>query len=770
MDTFDKPENMSAENTGPENSVQENSGPEITRRGLLMGTGALVVSFSAANALAQTPAPAPAAPAPAKPPALPGSLDTDRYLDSWIRIDAQSKITVFTGKAELGQGIRTPLMQVAAEELFVDPKDIELITADTGRTPDEGFTAGSQSMQNSGTAIRNAAAQVRDLLIAQAATQWNIPADQLKVEKKRVIAPDGRSMGYGEVVVGQFLHVEAQPKSKLKSPDQFSVIGRDVQRVDIPGKVTGGVAYIQDLKMDGMVHARVVRPPSYSATLKNLDDTAIRKMPGVIDVVRDGNFLAVVTEKEYQAVKAMRALQAAAQWDEPAKLLDNADLSAELIKLETEVGTVAEAGMPAFPNGPTYEATFSRPYIMHGSIGPSCGIAVAKADGSVDVWSHTQGVFPDRDAIAQMLALPKPKVRVIHMEGSGCYGHNGADDAAADAALIATKIPGRPVRVQWMREQEHTWEPFGPGMVTKIKASVGADGMIDNWTYDLWSNSHGTRPGDAGSLLAGRHKSNPTPLKLPKININPNGNGDRNAIPLYAIPNQKILWHYVNQMPIRVSALRGLGAQPNVFSIESTMDELAMAAKTDPVEFRLKHMKDKRGYDVIKLAAEKFGWGKGTLPRDHGVGFGFARYKNHAAYLAIALELKVEPDTGRVRVIRCVSAIDSGQAVNPDGIRNQTEGGILQSLSWTLYEAVQFDKTRITSADWSSYPILRFASVPDTVEVHIIDRPGTPFLGTGEAAQGPTSAAIANAIRNATGKRITDLPLSRERVKAALSA
>ncbi|SMF70384.1 CO or xanthine dehydrogenase, Mo-binding subunit [Xaviernesmea oryzae] len=743
---------------------------EITRRGLLAGTGALVVSFSVANALAQQPAQPPAAPAPAKPPALPGSLNTDRFLDSWIRIDADGKITVFTGKVELGQGIRTPLIQVAAEELNVEPGDIELITADTARTPDEGFTAGSQSMQNSGTAIRNAAAQVRELLIGQAATRWNLPADQLKAEKKTIVSPDGRSIGYGELVAGEFLHVEAQPQSRLKTPDQFSVIGRDLQRVDIPGKVTGGVAYIQDLRLDGMVHARVVRPPSYSATLKNLDASTIEAMPGVISVVRDGNFLAVVAEKEYQAIKAMRALEQAAEWDEPANLPDQAILPAELVAMEGDIGTVAESGAPAFPNGPTFEATFTRPYIMHGSIGPSCGIAIMKPDGTMDVWSHTQGVFPDREAIAQMLGLPEDRVRVIHVEGSGCYGHNGADDAAADAALIAAKVPGRPIRVQWMREQEHMWEPYGPGMVTKIKASVGPDGKIDNWAYDLWSNSHGTRPGDAGSLLAGRTKGNATPLKLPKLSINPNGNGDRNADPLYAIPNRRILWHFLPDMPLRVSALRGLGAQPNVFSIESTMDELAIAAKTDPVEFRLKHLTDNRAADVVKLAAEKFGWGRNEVPRGHGVGFAFARYKNHAAYLAIALELEVEQETGRVRVIRAVSAIDSGQAVNPDGIRNQTEGGILQSISWTLYEAVTFDRTRITSTDWSSYPIMRFASVPDTVEVHIIDRPGTPFLGTGEAAQGPTSAAVANAVRNAIGKRLFDLPLTRERVKTAIGA
>ncbi|WP_425299045.1 molybdopterin cofactor-binding domain-containing protein [Rhizobium sullae] len=736
---------------------------EITRRGLLAGTGALVVSFSAIRALAQD------RPAAAhEKPKLPGSLDDDRYLDSWIRIDSDGKITVFTGKAELGQGIRTPLIQVAAEELEVEPGDITLVTADTGRTPDEGFTAGSQSMQNSGTAIRNAAAQVRELLIAGAARRFNVPPEQLKAEKKSVSAPDGRSVTYGELVTGQFLHLEAQPQSKLKPPDALSIIGRDVPRIDIPGKVTGAVAYVQDLRLEGMVHARVIRPPSYGAVLKDIDSTAAAAMAGIISVIRDGSFLAVVAEKEWQAVKAMRAIERAAHWDEPATLPDQTDLAAVLVALERDVGTVAESGIPSFPDGAIYEATFTRPYQMHGSIGPSCAVALLKAEGNLDIWSHTQGVFPDRTAIAQMLGLPEDTVRVIHMEGSGCYGHNGADDAAADAALIAMKIPGRPVRVQWMREQEHMWEPFGPGMVSKVRASLDANGRIDNWTYDLWSNTHSTRPGDAGALLAGRTKERPTPQKPPTLSINPNGSGDRNADPLYAIPNRRVLWHFIPDMPLRVSALRGLGAYANVFSIESTMDELAIAARADPVEFRLRHLEDDRASDVVKLAAEKFGWGRGEVPQGHGRGFAFARYKNHAAYLAVAMEAKVERETGRVQVLRAVAAIDSGQAVNPDGIRNQTEGGILQSISWTLYEAVTFDRTRITSTDWSSYPMLRFASVPESVEVHIIDRPGQPFLGTGEAAQGPACAAVANAIRNATGKRLVDLPLSRKRVKEAI--
>ena len=462
----------------------------------------------------------------------------------------------------------------------------------------------------------------------------------------------------------------------------------------------------------------------------------------------------------------MHALAEAAAWTESETLPDETDLANELISLERDVGIVAEEGVPAFM-GDSFEATFSRPYQVHGSIGPSCAVAVMNEADGLTVWSHTQGVFPDREAIAGMLGLPEDRVRVIHMEGSGCYGHNGADDAAADAALIASKMPGRPVRVQWMREQEHAWEPFGPAMLIKIRASVDVEGRIDHWTFDLWSNTHSTRPGGAGALLAARHKDNPATPKPARLSISPSGNGDRNANPLYVIPNKKVQWRFLPDMPLRVSALRALGAYANVFALESTIDELALKAGADPVEFRLKHLEDPRAQAVVKLAAERFGWASEMQP-DHGKGFGFARYKNLAAYLALALEVAIDRETGRTRVVRAVAAIDSGQAVNPDGIRNQTEGGILQAVSWTLYEAVTFDRTRITSVDWSSYPILRFASVPDSVEVHVIDHLGMPFLGTGEAAQGPTAAAVGNAIRNAIGKRLYDLPLTRQRVKAAI--
>ena len=726
----------------------------ITRRGLLAGSGALIVSFSlTGRVLAQD------------EKKLPGSLANEALLDSWIRIDAEGAITVCTGKAELGQGIKTALIQIAAEELEVAPAEITLVTADTGLTPNEGFTAGSQSMQNSGTAIRNAAAQVRALLTAEAAKRMNVATETLKPTDKKI-----GQFGYGALAAAIDLHVAAQPDSPLKSSADFKVMGHDFQRVDIPAKVTGGVAYVQDLRPGRMLHARVVRPPSPGAQLTSLDSTAIKTMPGVKAVVQDGNFLAVVTEGEFQAIQAMHALATAAQWKETPTLPAKRDIPTLLKSLEREVGTVAQDGSVVTPAGDkTFKARFTRPYMMHGSIGPSCAIAVMD-DDRLTVWSHTQGVYPDRKAIAEMLAMPTENVRVIHAEGSGCYGHNGADDAAADAAVIAHALPGQPIRVQWMREQEHANEPYGPAMLMEVEAALTADGTISTWNYDVWSNTHSTRPGGAGALLAARSLAKAFPPEPAEMEITPAGNGDRNADPLYTFANRRILWHFLPEMPVRVSALRSLGAYANVFALESFLDDLALEAKTDPVAFRLKHLDDARAKAVIQEAATHFGWDqrKKEPGQGQGHGFAFARYKNHAAYLALAVTVAVERETGHIRVLRAVAAIDSGEIVNPDGIRLQTEGGILQSMSWTLYEQVTFDETRITSIDWASYPILRFASVPEAVEVHIIPRPNEPFLGTGEAAQGPTAAAIRNAIRDATGVKLYDLPFTKERVRQAI--
>jgi len=742
------------------------NGPLILdRRRVLAGSGALIVSFALSKASAQDQAPAAAA-----APKPPGSLATAPYLDAWIRIDADGSITAFTGKAELGQGFKTAFQQIAAEELDIPFASLTVITADTRRTANEGYTSGSHSMQDSGTAIQNAAAQVRALLVAEAARRLDLQAESLRTENGAVIAPDGQRLSYGELVAHDMLHVEAQPVSKLKDPATYKVMGQPVPRVDIPAKVTGGAAYIQDMRLPGMVHARVVRPPSYGAQLTECDTAAVEKLPGVVKVISDGNFLAVVAKQQFQAIKAMVALSAAAKWKQTASLPKQDDLPRVLMGLPSQDKTIFQANNPEVTGQKTLEATYTRPYQAHGSIGPSCAVAQF-ADGTMTVWTHTQGVYPDRAGIAEMLRVPPASVRCIHVEGSGCYGHNGADDAAADAALIARELPGVPVRVQWMREQEHAWEPFGPAMVTKLKASLDGNGAIADWNFEVWSNTHSMRPGGAGSMLAAQHMANPFAVPAPKPIPLPEGGGDRNAIPIYKFPNAKVVHHFIPDMPVRISAMRALGAYHNVFSIESFVDELALAAGADPVEFRLKHLDDARGRDVIEKAAQGFGWQKGQkAPPNRGYGFAFARYKNLAAWCAVACEVEVVSETGRPRLVRAVAAVDAGQVVNPDGLINQIEGAILQSMSWTLYEAVTFDDTAITSIDWQTYPILRFDAVPDSVTVHLINRPGQPFLGSGETGQGPAAASIANAIANATGKRLRDLPLTRKKIKDAIDA
>ena len=467
------------------------SGPDILdRRQVLAGGGALIVSFSLSDAFAQDQATSVAA----HPPKWIGSLKDTPFLDSWVRIDADGGITVFTGKAELGQGFKTAFQQIAAEELDVPFKSLTVVTADTGRTANEGYTAGSHSMQDSGTAILNAAAQARELLIAEAARRLDLPAENLRTENGAVIAPDGQRLSYGDLVAGGMLHVQAQPQSRLKDPATYTVVGQPVPRVDIPAKVTGGAAYVQDMRLPGMVHARVVRPPSYGAQLTDCDASAIEAMPGVVKVIRSGNFLAVAAKKEFQAIKAMRALTAAAKWQETAGLPKQEDISRVLLGLPSQDSTIFTRSNPSAIGQKTVEAIYTRPYQSHGSIGPSCAVG-HYVDDLTTIWTHTQGVYPDRQGIAEMLRVPPAKVRLIHVEGSGCYGHNGADDAAADAALIARELPGTPVRVQWMREQEHGWEPFGPAMVTKLKASLDDSGAIADWNFEVWSNTHSMRPG-----------------------------------------------------------------------------------------------------------------------------------------------------------------------------------------------------------------------------------------------------------------------------------
>jgi nicotinate dehydrogenase subunit B len=736
---------------------------DLQRRRLL-AAGSLTVAFPLlARAAGPAQSTTEAGSFAAVAPNLPGSLKTTPMLDAWIKIDEHGQITAFTGKAELGTGIATAFVQIAAEQLAVPPGFINLITADTALTPNEGYTAGSHSIADSGTAILNAAAQVRALLIGSAAQRLNVDPASLRLNAGTLLAPDGRTLSYGEAVSGAQIHRQADPHFVMADASSYQVIGSSYARVDIPAKVGGGPSYVQDLRLPGMVHGRVVRPPAYGATLAALDSSAIEAMPGVLKVVRDGSYLAVIARDEWQAIQAMRALALAARWHSGPPLPAPQTILDTLMTLPAQHMPVANRTAPAAAAVQTLHARYRKPYLSHGSIGPSCAVARYDA-GGLTVWSHTQGVFPLRKGLAELLALPLEQVRCIHTPGAGCYGHNGADDVAADAALLARLVPGQPVRVQWMREQEQLWEPFGPAMTTDVSASLDANGMIVDWRFDVWSNPHNNRIENAGRLMPSWLLAQPFSPAPPKEIPMPEGGGDRNSIPLYRIPTLSVQNHFIAAMPIRTSALRSLGAYHNVFSIESFIDELADAAQADPVQFRLRHLNDPRARDVITLAAAKFGWPAGAAglaaSKGRGRGFAFAQYKNLMAYCALAVEISIDGNTGDVCIERAVAAIDCGQIVNPDGVRNQVEGGVIQSASWTLFERVSFDQDSITSFDWSAYPILRFAAMPRSLEVHLIDRPGQPFLGVGEAAQGPTAAALANAVAHATGIRVRELPLA----------
>jgi nicotinate dehydrogenase subunit B len=731
--------------------------PAFNRRQFTAGVGALVVAFSLDPklALAQE--------------RLPGSLQNNRKLDGWIRIDADGRATVFTGKVELGQGILTALEQIAAEELDLPLNRIRMFSGDTAQTPDEGQTAGSQSVENSGTALRLAGAEVRAILLGLAAKRLQVAAEQLKVADGVISAPDGRQIAYGELVTDLDLNREATAKVAPKPPASHKIVGTSTPRRDIPAKVTGGLVYVQDIRIPGTLHGRVVRPPRYGSKLDSVDEAAASALPGVVAVVRDGSFLGVIAEREEQAIKAREALRKSAKWTLGPELPDPARLFEVIKSLPSKDATIGvkQGSVPA--DARTFEAVYTKPYMSHGSIGPSCAVAEFK-DDKLTVWSHSQGVFPLRAELVKLLKMPAAAIRCVHMEGSGCYGHNGADDVAADAALLARATPGRPVRLQWMRDDEFGWEPYGPAMIMRAKAALGSDGKIADWEYEVWSNTHSSRPQSTTgtNVLPAWYLAEPQPMGPPTSPPQPAGGGDRNAIPLYDFPSQRVIHHFVQDMPIRVSALRTLGAYANVFALESFMDELVAAAGADPVAFRLAHMKDPRARAVIEAVAKKAQWkerekGDGT----RGRGIGFAKYKNLACYVAVVAEVEVDRTSGTVRVPRTWAAVDSGLIINPDGLTNQMEGGIIQSVSWTLKEEVRFDRDGIKTHDWASYPILTMPEVP-AVEIELINRPNERPLGSGEGSQGPAVAAVVNAFANATGKRVRDLPLHPERVKAAL--
>lgn len=516
-----------------------------------------------------------------------------------------------------------------------------------------------------------------------------------------------------------------------------------------------------------MVFGRVLRPPSNSARLNAFDASAIRAMPGVVAVMVSGNFIGLCAEREEQAVSALTAARRAASWLEEPLLPSTTEVRDFLPALPSVRSIVHRQGeMPITGSAQHLEARYSKPYIAHASIGPSC--ALARYDGGkLTIWSHTQGSHHLRGQIAQVLGVATSDVEVIHKDGAGCYGHNGADDVALDAALLA-RACARPVQVQWTREDELAWSPCGSAMVVRVAASLDVTGRIVDWRHEIWSHTHIKRPGwgEGINLLAAWHMDPPFPVPPAKDVPQPTGGADRNAIPLYDFPAQEISYNFIADMPLRVSALRSLGAFANVFAIESFMDELAAATNTDAIEFRLRHLKDSRAREVIETVAKAARWTTGENGNaTRGRGVGFARYKNLSAYCAVIAEVEVGET---LRVKRVVAAVDAGQVVNPDGLTNQIEGGIVQAISWTLKEQILWDRDRVLSRSWESYSILRFDETPE-VDVLILSRPGEPGLGVGECAAGPTAAAVANALFNAMGVRARDLPLTPERVARAMN-
>ncbi|MBR0833250.1 xanthine dehydrogenase family protein molybdopterin-binding subunit [Bradyrhizobium manausense] len=704
--------------------------------------------------------------APSPAPKLPASLAANPRLSSWVRFTSVGRVAISPGKVEIGQGIVTALAQIAADELDVEISRIEMIRASTATSPNEGVTSGSLSIQQSGRALRHACAEVRERFLAAASERLGVDASLLGVEDGTIMGPGNVRTSYWELADDVSLNHDAAAGASAKTVARRTVAGRSMQRVDIPDKVFARPRFIHDHALPRLVHGRVLRPDVSGAKLIALDEAAARAAPGLIAVVCDGGFAGVVADSEAAAEAALKALRKGATWSAGEPLPNETDLAGFLRGQPIESTVIDTRAAPASGKAArTLRRRYTRPYIAHASIAPSCAMAQWNGD-RVHVWTHSQGVYLLRADLAIVLELPAENIVVEHMEGAGCYGHNAADDVALDAVLLAKAVGGRPVRVQWSRHDEMSHAPFGAAMAIEIEADLDPDNEIIGWRHAIWSNGHTARPGRATqpTLLAASEIANPYPRM---ISTNPptanGGGGDRNSVPLYDFPAWTITSHRLLTMPVRTSALRTLGAQGNVFAIESLLDEIAALRGEDPIAFRLRHLRDERACEVIRAAARRAGW-KPAKQSGIGHGVGFARYKNTGAYCAVIAEIEGTED---IRVKRLTLAVDVGEAINPDGVINQIEGGAIQATSWVLKERVRFDWTHITSTSWTDYPILTFSEVP-MVDVEVIQRPEIEPVGAGEAAHGPVTAAIANAVHDCLGVRVRDLPITRDRIIAAM--
>jgi CO/xanthine dehydrogenase Mo-binding subunit len=691
---------------------------------------------------------------------LPGSMGRAKTVNAWLEILEDGTIRVLSGKVELGQGIRTAIQQVAAEELDMDLEKVQVHLAETGVTPNEGYTGASASIQNSAMSVRYAAATARQELLLLASKKLNTAVDNLLLYNGLVKSKQNKeSLTFAEILDGEQIEKEVMLPIPIKDNREHRYVGKAIPRPDIEEMVRGQSTYIQDLRFPGMVHARVVRPPGYTSQLISLDDTGLKsEVSGIIKTVRKGSFVGVITEREYQAVKAEQYLKDHSIWTAPIPFPKSENLYAHIKLIASSLETVKNEGdvAAAFEGTETLKATYTKPYIKHASMGPACGIAMF--DGEIlHIWSHSQGIYPMREALATMLNMEPDKIHIKSVPGAGCFGHSTADDAAADAALLAIEYPNTHIRVQWSRHDEHLWDPYGPAMITELEASLDKNNKINSWKTEVWTDSHSTRPNkDAGTVLAARYLENPYQMKSRGYL----GGGHRNADPYYGIPDITVNAHYYDG-PFRTSSLRSLGSFTNIFAIESFMDTLAEKAGQDPLEFRLNHLEDERAIAVIQKVQALTSTQNNEDGK--GIGYAFMRYKNTDAYIAVAAKVTVDKNNGNVGLIKMWAAVDVGEVINMDGLTNQIEGGMIQAASWTLKEEVTFNTTEITSTDWIKYPILKFSEVPE-VEVAIINRPSKDVKGAGEVPVPPTAAAIANAIYNASGFRINDLPITPEKI------
>jgi nicotinate dehydrogenase subunit B len=739
----------------------------LSRRGFLKGTAALIVGFSfGGSAFAYSKTEKPGALAPGK------TLDPNT-VDAFLSIHPDGTVTVFTGKVDLGTGNMTALAQVVAEEMYLPMEAVTMVQGDTALTVDQGATNGSMSIAGAGVQLRQAAATAREALRRFAMRKFNVEGTQIAFAdgKAAVVGTPSRSLSYAALLQGEHLELALDPHAPLKDSREYRLVGKPLKREDIPPKVTGEFVYMQDMRVPDMVHARVLRPDAYGAQLVSVDDAEARAVSGYLQTVRKGNFVAVLARTEWGAIKASRALKVT--WSAWSGLPEQSHIYQAVRELKVaDRATVAKTGDVEgifAKSGKVVRATYEWPLQTHGSIGPSCAIAHF-AGGKLTLWSPTQAPHMTRDQVAAMLGLAKDDVRLIYVEGAGCYGRNGHEDATADAALIAHET-GLTVRVQWMRQDEHGWDPKGPPVVSDASAVLNPDGTIAAWHYETWVPQRVS----ADVPLLGAELT-----RQSKMVDEPNNPGgmEFNSTPSYVIPNVEVVVNRTATTPLRPAWLRGPGRLQHTTANESFMDELSVAAGMDPVEFRLKHLQDPRGIEVLKTAAQRAGWKPGPLHADAarksgpvvtGRGVAYVYYQPNRTYVAAVADVEVNRETGVVYVRRFTIAHDCGLVVNADGVRNQIEGQVVQTISRALHEEVNFSRSAVTSVDWASYRLLYFPEIPQTIDVVLIDRPDQPPRGAGEPACAVVPSAIASGIYDALGVRLRTVPFTPEKVKAALN-